>query len=59
MEFANAVKNIRKKCLLSQSDFAEILQVTFTTVNRLEKGKVIPKLRSLKRLEAFCAEHDR
>ena len=58
MSFAEAVKNIRKKCLLSQSDFAEELHVSFTTINRWEKGKVVPKLRSLKRLEAFCLEHD-
>lgn len=58
MDFGNTVKNIRKKCLLSQSDFAETLQVSFTTVNRWEKGKVVPKLRSLKRLEAFCVERN-
>ena len=58
MSFAETVKNIRKKCLLSQSDFAEALHVSFTTINRWEKGKVVPKLRSLKRLEAFCFAHN-
>ena len=38
MRFSNAIKEIRKQCLMSQSDFAKALGVSFSTVNRWETG---------------------
>ena len=42
MKFSNEIKEIRKQCLMSQSDFAKELGVSFSTVNRWEKGKTKP-----------------
>ncbi|MEX0806283.1 MAG: helicase-related protein [Candidatus Binatia bacterium] len=37
------IKNIRKQMGLSQESFAEVLGVSFATVNRWENGKAIPQ----------------
>ena len=36
MDFASTVKELRKRCLLSQMDFAKEIGVSFSTVNRWE-----------------------
>ena len=54
MKFSDAIKMIRRKSLLSQSDFANELGVSFSTVNRWENGKAIPKLCKLKLIKNFC-----
>ncbi len=58
MKFSDAIKSIRRKSLLSQSDFAKELGVSFSTVNRWENEKAIPKLCKLKRIKDFCAKHN-
>ena len=42
MDWAKVIKEIRLTCILSQEDFAKELGVSFTTVNRWEKGKNKP-----------------
>lgn len=54
MRFSDAVKEIRGKCLLSQSDFAKEIGVSFSTVNRWENGKSLPKISKLKLINDFC-----
>lgn len=39
---STAIKNIRKGLNLSQEKFSELLNVSFTTVNRWENGKSKP-----------------
>ncbi len=58
MKFSDAIKSIRRKSLLSQSDFAKELGVSFSTVNRWENEKAIPKLCKLKQVKDFCAKHN-
>ena len=58
MKFSDAVKTIRRKSLLSQSDFANEIGVSFSTVNRWENGKAVPKLCKLKQIKNFCTAHD-
>ena len=38
MEYKDAIKELRKRMLVSQSELAEILGVSFATVNRWEQG---------------------
>jgi putative transcriptional regulator len=57
LNFDETIKSIRRKSLLSQSDFAKALGVSFSTVNRWENGKAAPKLCTLKLLNTFCAEN--
>ena len=42
MSFSYDIKVIRQNSLLSQEAFAQVLGVSFTTVNRWEAGKSKP-----------------
>ena len=48
------IKNIRKSCYLSQQDFADKLNVSFSTVNRWETGKTTPNFKAMQKIDAFC-----
>ena len=39
MPFSSEIKNFRLSCLMNQTEFGNALGVSFTTVNRWEKGK--------------------
>lgn len=43
-----------KKSLLSQNAFAEVLGVSFSTINRWESGKAVPQISMLKQINEFC-----
>ena len=58
LSFADTIKFIRRKSLLSQNDFAQALGVSFSTVNRWENGRSVPKLCKLKLINQFCIERD-
>ena len=57
MNFAKAVRRIRKERLLSQEDFAKDLGVAFTTVNRWENGKSKPSYKAMKALNDYCKKY--
>jgi DNA-binding transcriptional regulator YiaG len=42
MEISEIIKAIREELQMTQSDFAETVHVSFSTVNRWENNKVIP-----------------
>jgi putative transcriptional regulator len=48
------IKEMRQKNLLSQTDFAEELGVSFSTVNRWENNKAIPNYQAQKKIKEFC-----
>lgn len=54
MDFADKVKYVRAKLLISQMEFAKELGVSFATINRWETGKLEPTFLNEKRFEAFC-----
>ena len=54
MDISNAIKEIRIKSLLSQNDFASAIGVSFSTVNRWEKGHAAPNYKALKKIREFC-----
>lgn len=58
MKFPDELKKIRQKCLLSQAEFAESINVSFSTVNRWEGGKAKPNLNAMKSLREFCKKND-
>lgn len=58
MKFSEEIKNIRKCCLLSQEDFAREIGVSYSTVNRWEKGKTLPTYKAMKSIERFCVKWD-
>lgn len=58
MSFAEAIKQIRYKCLLSQKAFAKTLGVSFTTVNRWETGKSKPSFKALRIIDEYCKKNN-
>lgn len=54
MSFNNDIKMIRHKCLMSQMEFAEVLGVSFATVNRWESGRSKPNFKTMKLINKFC-----
>ena len=58
MKFADEVKIIRQKCLLSQEAFAKELGVSFATVNRWEKGKNQPTYKALRIIKEYCEKNN-
>ena len=45
MKYSEIIKNLRAKMLLTQTEFASILGVTFETVNRWENEKNEPSFK--------------
>ncbi len=52
--FSNQVKYVRKKLNLSQKKLAEILSVSFSTINRWENSKNIPNKMAQNTFYDFC-----
>lgn len=57
MDVGPAVKEIRVKSLLSQTNFAHEIGVSFSTVNRWETGKYVPSFKALKKIKDFCSNN--
>lgn len=56
MEFADKVKMVRDKLKISQEKMAQLLGVSFSTVNRWEQGKALPSYTAIQKFEALCKE---
>ena len=56
MTFAEKVKFVRAKLLISQTELAKLVGVSFPTINRWETGKLEPTFLNEKKFEAFCAK---
>ncbi len=54
MSVGSEIKRIRINSLLSQTEFAKIIGVSFSTVNRWENNKVTPNFKTIKRIKEFC-----
>ncbi len=50
MTYAEAVKKLRSKMILTQTEFAELLGVSFGTINRWESGKYKPTTKLKRKL---------
>lgn len=54
MEFCEELKIVRETLRISQEFLAREMNVSFATINRLEKGKTLPSYNTLKMFEEFC-----
>ena len=54
MHYAKLIKRLREKLILSQTEFAEILGVSFTTVSRWEKGVHSPTIKVKRKIVELC-----
>lgn len=50
MDYSKALKELRDKLLISQSELAKILGVSFATVNRWENGRYEPNYKAKRKL---------
>lgn len=58
MDFGEELKRIRKKSLMNQTEFAEALGVSFSSVSRWENKKAIPNYQALKKIKKFCENNN-
>ena len=58
MKYAVAIKKLRKKLLLTQSEFAELLGVKLVTVSRWESGKFEPTMRLKRKLRELFEKNN-
>ncbi|MEG2584023.1 MAG: helix-turn-helix transcriptional regulator [Oscillospiraceae bacterium] len=57
MSLSDELKAVKQRSLLTQEDFAHILSVSPSTVNRWETSKAKPNVSTMKRVRAFCIEN--
>lgn len=57
-DYANMIKKLRDKMTLSQVEFAEVLGVSFASVNRWENGLHEPTIKIKRKLKALFREYD-
>lgn len=58
MTYADAIKKLRNKILLMQTEFCKSLGVKFGTVNRWETEKFEPTMRLKRKLSPMFEEYD-
>lgn len=55
--YSEAIKNLRKKMILTQTEFAKMLGVSFGTVNRWESGKYEPTTKLKRKLQPYFEKY--
>ena len=53
MTYSEAIKKLRSKLILTQTEFGELLGVSFATVNRWEGGKFKPTITLKRKLAPY------
>lgn len=57
MTYAEAIKKLRSKMLLTQIEFAQFLGVSFASINRWETGRFEPTMKIKRKLAPLFEEH--
>ena len=58
MDYSNLIKELRNKMLLTQTEFAVLLGVSFGSVNRWKNGKYEPTIKAKRKLKVLCLEYN-
>lgn len=58
MEFKDKVLYIRAKLNISQTELANKLNVSFSTINRWETGKAMPTRKAILAFDLFCKDNE-
>jgi DNA-binding XRE family transcriptional regulator len=56
MDYSNLIKSLREKLILTQSELAELLEVSFSSVNRWENKKHEPTIKVKRKIINLCIE---
>lgn len=54
MEYSERIKRIRNDLLVTQTELAEMLGVTFATINRWERGHHEPSIKQKRAIRDLC-----
>lgn len=57
MNWSKIMKDLRNKLLLSQTEMASLLGISFASVNRYENGKHDPTIKVKRRIKDLCLEN--
>lgn len=57
MSYQDAIKKLRKKLLMTQTEFANYLGVSFASINRWESGQFEPTMKLKRKLAPLFKEH--
>ena len=58
VNYQKIVKELRTKLILSQVEFAELLGVSFASINRWETGKHEPTIKVKRKIVQLCKENN-
>ena len=58
MNYPEIIKKIRKKLLVTQTELAELLDCSFSSVNRWEKGHHEPTMKAKRKINQLCKENN-
>lgn len=58
MTYAEAIKKLRSKMLLTQMEFAEYLGVSFASINRWETGRFEPTMKIKRKLAPLFEKYE-
>lgn len=58
MDYAKLIEKLRDKLILSQTEFAALLGVSYTTISRWESGLHEPTIKTKRKIVALCKENN-
>ena len=58
IDYQKAVKELRDKLIMTQTEFAKLLGVSFTSINRWENGLNRPTMVIRKQIIQLCKENN-
>lgn len=58
MGYSEAIKTLRKKMILTQTEFAQKLGVSYATVNRWEGGHFNPTMKTKRKLVRYFKKYN-
>jgi len=57
MDYSNLIKILRNKLILTQTEMADLLKVSFSSVNRWENGKHEPTTKIKRKILELCKQN--
>lgn len=57
MTYSEAIKKLRNKLILTQTEFGKLFGVSFATVNRWEGGKFKPTIKLRRKLDPYFEKY--
>ena len=58
MNWSKILKTLRENMMLTQTDMAKLLKVSFASINRWENGHNVPAMKIKRKLKDLCVEHN-